>query len=124
MSLGWNSRIWRLARGGEIGAAAAPVFGHLGEATELARVENAAGNAHAEHERILCGSDVKEAEVLDAEAVVVGWWDVGGGVGEELVPDCEGVLLELPEFFAGEVFDGGVEAEIFGCGARLERGRW
>ena len=64
------------------------------------RSENAAGDAKAEHEGVLGGSDVEEAEVLEAETVVVGGRLVLVAVLKDLVPDGEGILLVLPTFFS------------------------
>jgi hypothetical protein len=63
------------------------------------RSKNAAGDAKAEHERVLCGSDVEEAEVLETEAVVFGRWLILVAVLKDLVPDGERILLVLPALF-------------------------
>ncbi len=46
---------------------------------------------------------------LEAEEIVGGGGLVFAGVGEEFVPDIEGVFFKLPTFFFTEVGDGGAE---------------
>jgi hypothetical protein len=88
------------------------------------RSENATGNAKAQHEGVLRGCDVEEAEVFEAETIVVGGRLVLVAVLKDLVPDREWILLILPAFFSGELGDGGVEPGWFcvDCGVVEQSG--
>src|SRR5882757_5500734 len=77
------------------------------------RGEDASGDAEAEHEGVLCGGDVEETVILDAEAIVFSGRLVFVRILEELLPDVEWVLLALPALFLAEVFYGCVKPEIF-----------
>ena len=104
----------KIAASGEIDAAGTPVFGHLGKPAKLVSREDAARNSKAEHEGVLRGGDVKEAEVLEAETIVLGGRLVLIGVLKKLFPNGEGALLELPTLFLGEIGDRSVEPQWFG----------
>ena len=76
--------------------------------------EDASRDAKPEHEGVLCGRDMKEAVVLDAETIVLRGWLVLIGVLKQFLPNSEGILLELPTLFLGEIGDGSVEPQWFG----------
>src|SRR5882724_4187590 len=83
------------------------------------RGEDASGDAEAEHEGVLCGGDVEETVILDAEAIVFSGRLVFVRILEELLPDVEWVLLAFPALFLAEVFDGSVKPEVFSVGYGL-----
>ena len=129
MSLRLELADLQIAARGEVGAAGAPVGGHLREAAQLVRAEDAAGNAQAQHEGVLRGSDVEETVELEAEEIVGRGSLVFVGVRDELVPDVERVLLVLPALFFAEVGDRSAEPgrlRLFSglIGERRRRDRW
>src|SRR5580658_202075 len=87
------------------------------------RPENSARQAQPQHEGILRGSDIKESEILQAEAVVVGRSGIAAAVCQNLVPDRKWVLLELPTLLSREIGDGSVEPKSFRFGHVAQAGR-
>lgn len=107
----------KVAAGGDVGSAGAPVGGHFGEAAKLMRGEDGAGNAEAEHEGVLRGGDVEEAVKLEAKEIVWRGGFVFVCVREKLVPDVEGVLFVFPTLLFAEIGDEGSEVGLLrDCG--------
>ena len=78
-------------------------------------------DAQAHHEAVLRRGDVEEAVKLEAEGVGLVGKLVGGGVGDELLPDVEAVFLVLPALGLGEVGEGRAENRIFGGRGEVTR---
>ena len=88
---------------GEIGAPGTPLGSHLRQAVHLVRSENAAGNPHPQHERILRRRDIKQAVKLETKEIVRGRSAILIGMCEQLVPNIERILLMLPQLLAAEI---------------------
>ena len=76
------------------------------------RGEDAAGNAQPQHEGVLRGGNIEKSVKLEPEQVVRRRRFVLRGMGEQLVPDVESILLMLPYLFAAKIRNRRAEVEF------------
>lgn len=96
----------QVGAGGNVDIAAPISFGDVGETSGLMCEDNAARQAQAQHERVLVGRDVEKAVELVPEDVEPFRKPSGRGVGGDLIPHVERVLLALGDFLGGELSAG------------------
>ena len=92
--------------------AAAEALGDVGEAPRLMGEDDAARQAQPQHERVLVRRDVEQAVEFVAEDVETLGEPPGLGIGRDLVPDIERVLLALGDFLGDQLAAGGYGAVL------------
>ncbi len=110
---------------GDVGIAAAMVFGDRGDAPQLLGVEDPIRDAQPAHERVLGRSGIEQAEEFVAENVDALGKPAGRDVGADLVPHVERMALALGLFLRHQRFALGEEAVLRGAmNVARSLGRW
>src|SRR5206468_2133089 len=113
------SRIWRFAR--VVTSTWPPPWRReVAHAAELPRREHASGDPEPAHEGILRRGDVEQARELVQEDVSILGKDAPAGIGPDLVPEGEPVLVALGLLLLRERLARGEES-VLGLGVDLLR---